>query len=178
MSPVARYFAWIYFRAFVWIGLCSLSLRMATGNRTIVRAYFAAHLAALGFGALTDLFLFTAAPPRFLEIDVLQWVFTIPIVIFTVISLWICNWEKPVKIPDVLITVLPIAAWGLLVIFGWQTMWECHVLGAWFTSAAAGAVDLYARYGPPPAVRRPYAIRLAGYAASVMTVYLLLPWTE
>ena len=38
----------------------------------------------------------------------LQWIFTVPIVIFTIISLWICNWEKPVKIPDVLITMVPL----------------------------------------------------------------------
>ena len=179
MSPVTRYFAWMYFRALVWIIICSLFLRLSTRNWKVVRAFFGAHLAALGFAVVTDVFLFAYAPPRLLQIEVLQWIFTVPIVIFTIISLWICNWEKPVKIPDVLITLVPLVLWGLLVIFGWQWgMSECHVLGAWFSSAAAGAVDLYARYGPPAATRRPYATRLAGYAVIVLTVYLLLPRTQ
>lgn len=178
MSPTLRYFVWMYFRAFVWVGLCALSLRRATGNVQVARAYFAAHLAALGFGALTDFFMVTRAPAWMLKIDVLQWVFIVPIVIFTVISLWISNWERPIGIPDALITVVPIGLWGALVIFGWQRMWDCHVLGAWFAAAAAGAVDLYARYGPPGAARRPYQVRFAGYAAVVLTVYLLLPRTE
>ena len=179
MSPVTRYFAWMYFRAFVWILVCTLSLRWSTRNGKVVRAFFGAHLAALGFAVVTDLLLFAYAPPRLLKIEVLQWIFTVPIVIFTSISLWICNWEKPVKIPDVLITMVPLVLWGLLVIFGWQWyMSDCHVLGAWFSSAAAGAVDLYARYGPPAVTRRPYTVRLAGYALVVLTVYLLLPRTQ
>jgi hypothetical protein len=174
-----RYFAWMYFRALTWIVICALALRQGTGNWKIVRAFFTAHLVALAFAVVTDVLLFKFAPPQMLRIEVLQWIFTIPIVIFTIISLWICNWEKDVKIPDVLITMVPIVMWGLLVIFGWQWgMAECHILGAWFSSAAAGAVDLYARYGPPWAARRPYLVRLAGYAVVVMTVYVLLPLTQ
>lgn len=174
-----RYFAWMYCRALVWIIICSLALSRGTGNWGIVRAFFGAHMAALGFAVVTDLLLYGYAPPGFLKIEVLQWIFTIPIVIFTVISLWISNWVKPVKIPDVLITVIPIVVWGLLVIFGWQWgMAECHILGAWFCSAAAGAVDLYARYGPPSATRRPYVTRLVGYVVVVLTVYVLLPRTQ
>lgn len=175
---MARYFAWMYVRAFAWVLLCGGFLRRATGNGKIARAYLGAHLAALGFGIATDLALFTVAPASFLTNQVLQGVFFVPIVIFTVISLWICNWEKPVNIPDVFMTLVPIAMWGLLVIFGWQTAWDGHVLGAWFASAAAGAADLFARYGPPWATRRSYSTRLGAYGAVVLAVYLILPLTE
>ena len=66
MSPVTRYFAWMYFRALVWIILCSLFLRLSTRNWKVVRAFFGAHLAALGFAIVTDIFLFAYAPPRLL----------------------------------------------------------------------------------------------------------------
>lgn len=177
-SPDARYFGWIYFRAFVWVLLVTWGLRRSTGNKKVAKAFFLAHLAALAFGAATDAFMVTYAPKSWLHIEVLQWVFVTPIVIFTVISLWIAGWEAPVHAPDAFMTLVPITAWGLLVIYGWQKMWYCHVLGAWFVSAASGAVDLFARCGPPGARRRSYRTRLAGYAAVVATVYLLLPLTQ
>ncbi|MFI5345036.1 MAG: hypothetical protein ACHQ51_01560 [Elusimicrobiota bacterium] len=178
-SPDVRYFAWQYLRALVWVIIVSWILRRAAGNAKVGRAFFLAHLAALAFGVATDAFMVNWAPKSWLDIEVLQWVFVAPIVIFTVISLWIGNWERPVKIPDVLMTLVPIAAWGLLVIYGWQSrMWTCHVLGAWFVSAAAGGLDLYTLYGPEPVRRRRIAARLAGYALIVLTVYLILPRTE
>ena len=178
-SPNVRYFAWEYLRALAWVVLVSWTLRRGTGDAKVARAFLLAHLLALGFGVVVDAFMVNWAPKSWLAIDVLEWVFVAPIAIFTVISLWIGSWKEPVYAADAFMTLAPIVAWGLLVIYGWQSgMWHCHVLGAWFVSAASGGVDLYVRYGPPWARRRPYAARLAGYAVVVMTVYLLLPRTE
>lgn len=175
----ARYFAWQYFRAFTWVVLASLALRRTVGDPKVSRAYFGAHMAALGFGAAVDAFMVTLAPKAWLSLDVLQWVFFAPIVVFTVISLWIASWKAPVHASDAFMTMVPVAAWGLLVVFGWQKgMWRCHVLGAWFVSAACGAVDLRRRFGPPAPKLRARAERLAAYAAVIMAVYLLLPRTE
>lgn len=178
MSPVLAYFAWNYFRALLWVGAVAFALYRGTRNARMGRAFVMAHLAALGAGAGLDFFLANYAPRQWLVIDVMQWVFTAPIVIFTIISLYIGNWEKPIKIPDVFMTLIPIVMWGLLVIYGWQRMWDCHVLGAWFVSAASGGVDLFARGGPPWARQRTFTTRLAGYVLVVMAVYLLLPHTE
>jgi hypothetical protein len=177
MSPVVKYFLWIYFRAFVWIAAIALALLRSTGSRRVARGYILAHVVALVCGALVDAFLVNLAPKAWLRIEVMQWVFTAPIVIFTVISLWIGSWEVSVEPPDVFMTLVPIVAWGLLVIYGWQLMWEIHVLGAWFVSAASGGVDLWTRFGPPWVRRRSYLLRFAGYAVVVMTVYLLIPRT-
>ena len=178
MSPTIRAFFWQYGRAFVWIAVVAVALHLSTRNAKVSRAFVAAHLAALGFGILTDVFMLNFAPKAWLNIDVLQWVFTAPIAIFTVISLWIGNWEKPIVIPDVFMTLAPIVMWALMVLYGWQRMWDCHVLGAWFVSAASGGVDLYARYGPSGVRRRGYSVRFIGYVLVVMTVYLILPRTE
>jgi hypothetical protein len=179
LSPDARYFAWQYFRALVWVVAVSLALWRATGNAKVARAFFLAHLLALGFGVAVDAFMVNWAPKAWLQLDVLEWVFVAPIAIFTVISLWIGSWQAPVHASDAFMALAPIVAWGFLVIYGWQTsMWHCHVLGAWFVSAACGGVDLYARYGAVWARRRPYAARSAAYAIVVMIVYLLLPRTE
>jgi hypothetical protein len=178
LSPQLRYFVWQYFRALVWVLLCAFALHRAAKNRRVTKSFVLAHLAALGFGALTDAFLLNLAPKAWLVIDFLQWVFLMPIVIFTVMSLWIGHREKEIVVADCFMTLVPIVAWALMVIYGWQMMWFCNVLGAWFVSAACGAVDLYARVGPSWAQRRSYLTRLAGYAVVVMTVYLLLPRTE
>ena len=178
MSPVLHYFVWNYIRAFLFVAAVAFALYRSTRNARVARAFIAAHIFALGFGIAVDFFLVNYAPKSWLVIGVLQWVFTAPIVIFTVISLWIGNREKPIKIPDVLVTMIPITMWGLMVVYGWQMMWDCHVLGAWFVSAASGGVDLYARCGPPWAQRRSYRTRLAGYVLIVATVYLILPRTE
>jgi FtsH-binding integral membrane protein len=178
MSPTIRYFAWLYFRAFIWVGLITFALYRSTRNKKVSRAFAAAHAVALGIGILTDVFLWNIAPKSWLVIDVLQWVFMAPIAIFTVISLYIASWEKDVHAQDAFMTILPIIAWGLMVIYGWQSMWDCHVLGAWFVSAASGAVDLFALNGTSWAKRHSYRTRLIGYATVVMTVYLLLPQTE
>jgi hypothetical protein len=172
-----KHFLWIYFRAFVWIALAAFAIHRSTGQAKVARAYVLAHAAALGFGALADFLLINVAPKSWLVIDVMQWVFVAPIVIFTVISLWIGSWAAPSHASDAFMTLVPIVAWGLLVIYGWQKMADCHVLGAWFVSAASGAVDLWTRFGPERVRRRSYLARLAGYAAVVMTVYLLLPLT-
>ena len=168
----------MYLRALVWVAACAWALDRSTGNRKVARAYGLAHLAALGLGVVTDFALFAFAPPELLTARTLQCVFFVPIAIFTVISLWIGNWERPVTAADALACAVPIGLWGLLVVHGWQAAWDGDVLGAWFSSAAAGAVDLYARYGPPGAARRPWLVRLAGYPAVVLSVYLLLPRTE
>src|SRR5690349_3749734 len=131
MSPTTRYFAWNYLRALLWIGAAAFVLHRSTRNAKVSRAFIGAHMIALGVGAATDFFLVNYAPRSWLAIDVMQWVFTAPIAIFTVISLWIGNWEKPVTVPDVFMTLTPIVLWGLMVIDGWQRMWDCHVLGAW-----------------------------------------------
>lgn len=179
LSPDARYFGWQYFRALLWVFAVAFALRRATGNAKVFKAFVLAHLAALGFGILVDGYMVTWAPKSWLTLDVLQWIFVAPLAIFTVISLWIGSWEKPVYAADAFMTLVPITAWGLLVVFGWQAgMWHCHVLGAWFVAAACGGVDLYARYGPRRAKDRPYLTRLAGYAGVVAFVYLLLPRTE
>jgi hypothetical protein len=179
LSPDQRYFGWQYSRALAWVAAVTLSLRRSTGNRRVAKAFFLAHLAALAFGVLVDAFMVTWAPKAWLNIEYLQWVFVAPIVLFTIISLWIGSWTAPVHASDAFMTLAPVTAWGLLVIFGWQRgMWRCHVLGAWFVAAACGGVDLFARYGPEWAKRRRYLTRFAGYAALVLSVYLLLPRTE
>ena len=173
-----KYFGWMYLRALIWVATVSFALDRGTRNRKVSRAFVGAHLVALGFGAATDFFMVNFAPKSWLQIDVMQWVFVAPIVIFTVISLWIGNREAPITVPDVFMTLTPVVMWALMVIYGWQVMWWCHVLGAWFVSAAGGAVDLTARCGPPWARRRSLLTRLAGYVLVVMTVYLILPRTE
>jgi hypothetical protein len=178
MSPTARYFAWNYFRAFVWVAGVAFALYRSTRNARIARAFIAAHFVALGLGAATDFFMVDVAPKSWLVIGVMQWVFTAPIAVFTVISLWIGNRESPVTVPDVFMTLTPIVLWALLVIHGWQTMWDCHVLGAWFVSAASGGVDLYARCGPPRVRSRSWLARALGYVVVVLAVYLLLPLTQ
>ncbi|MFI5360329.1 MAG: hypothetical protein ACHQ49_00045 [Elusimicrobiota bacterium] len=178
MALMLRYFAWTYFRAFVWIALAAFALRRGTGNARIARAFVWAHIAALGLGGMFDFAFFNLAPKPWLVIGVLQWVFTAPIVIFTIISLWIGNRESPVEVPDVFMTLIPIVMWAMMVIHGWQVIWHCHLLGAWFVSAASGAVDLYVRCGPPWARRNTYWARFALYILVVMIVYLLVPRTE
>jgi hypothetical protein len=180
-----KFFLWIYLRAAIWITIAALALYRGTGNKKVARAFVAAHAVALGFAALVDFFMVDIAPKTWLVIDVMQWVFTAPIVIFTVISLWIGSWEMPVGWKETFMTFVPIVAWAMLVMYGqsWNFFWdwriyECHVLGAWFVSAASGAVDLWTRFGPPWARRRSYLARLAGYAVVVMTVYLILPHTQ
>lgn len=170
-----HYFLWTYGRVLAWIALLTLVLHRALGRPKVTKAFLAAHLLAAAAGALTDAFLIYFAPKTWLTIDVLQWVYVAPIAVFTVISLWIGNWETPVTVPDVLMTLLPIALWGLLVVFGWQDMYSCHVLGAWLVAAACGGVDLYTRYGPAWTRKRSHALRLAGYVALVAAVYLVLP---
>ncbi len=177
MAHAKEYFLAVYPRAFIWIALSALALWRATRNAKVARGFVLAHLAALAVGAAFDAYLLLRAPHSWMRIEVLQWVFTAPIAVFTVISLWIGSWEVSVEPPDVFMTLIPIVAWGLLVIYGWQKMWDYHVLGAWFTSAACGAVDLWTRFGPEQVKRRSYAARLAGYAVVVMTVYLVLPRT-
>jgi hypothetical protein len=180
------YFLWIYCRAAIWIALAALGLYLSTGRPKVVRAYVAAHLLALGLAALVDYFMINIAPKSWLVIRFMQWVFVAPIVIFTVISLSIGSWERPVGWRETFMTLVPIAAWGFLMIYGWRwrlAFWDyrlldCHVLGAWFVSAASGAVDLWTRFGPPWAQRRSYAARLAGYALVILTVYLILPRTQ
>jgi len=178
MSPTLKYFAWQYLRALLWVVLISYGVHRATRSARVSKAFVAAHLVALGFGAATDFFLINLAPKSWLRIDVLQWVFVAPIAIFTVISLWIGNREEPIHIPDVFMTLAPVVMWGLMVVYGWQVMWWCHVLGAWFVSAAGGAVDLSARAGPAWARRNSWKARAAGYVLVVMAVYLILPRTE
>jgi hypothetical protein len=178
MSPVLRYFVWNYLRALVWVAAVSWALHRGTRSAKVSKAFIGAHILALGAGAALDFFLVNDAPRSWLVIDVMQWVFTAPIVIFTIISLYIGNWEKPIKIPDVFMTLIPIVMWGLMVVYGWQRMWDCHVLGAWFVSAASGGADLYARGGPAWARRNTWLTRLAGYVLVVAAVYLLLPLTE
>ncbi len=178
LSARLGFFGWQYLRAVVWVLLSSATLYGGTKNSRVTKSFLLAHAAALGFGALTDAFMVNLAPKSWLVIDVLQWVFVMPLVIFTVASLWIGHRENEIVVADCFMTLVPIVAWALMVVYGWQMMWFCHVLGAWFVSAACGAVDLYARVGPPWARRRSYLTRLAGYAVVVMTVYLLLPRTE
>jgi hypothetical protein len=178
MPPMLKYFAWMYLRALLWVALVSFGLYRATRNAQVSKAFVAAHLVALGFGAATDFFMLDLAPKAWLTLDVMQWVFAAPIAIFTVISLWIGNREKPIGVPDVFMTLTPVVMWALMVIYGWQVMWWCHVLGAWFVSAAGGAVDLTARAGPSWARRNSWTARLAGYVVVVLAVYLILPRTE
>ncbi len=177
MSSLLKYFLWVYARALIWIASSAFALRAATGKTPVARGFALAHLAALAFGILVDVYLINWAPRSWLRIEVMQWVFTAPIVIFTIISLWIGSWEVSVEPPDVFMTLVPVVTWALMVIYGWQSMWDYNVLGAWFVSAASGAVDLWTRFGPPWARRRSYVCRLAGYAVVVLTVYLVLPHT-
>ena len=178
MSVAVKYFAWNYLRAFLWIGAVAFALYRGTRNARIARSFIAAHLVALGVGIASDVFLVNFAPASWKTIDVLQWFFAAPIVIFTAISLWIGDREKPMHAPDALVTMIPIAMWGLMVIYGWQRMWDCHILGAWFVSAASGGVDLYTRCGPAWIQRRSWPARLAGYVLVVAVAYLLVPRTE
>lgn len=178
MSETLKYTIWLYARVAIWIGLTAALTYLLTRNAKVVKAFVLAHMAALGFGMLTDYLLILYAPESWIRLSVLQWVFTAPIAVFTVISLWICSWEKEMHAADVFMTLSAVTAWGFLVVYGWQTMWHCHVLGAWFVSAAAGAVDLSVRFGPERTRSRPYVHRFIGYALAVIAVYLLLPRTE
>lgn len=178
MISTVQYFSWFYGRAFVWIAFISFALYRATRNAKVSRTFFFGSLAALGLGGATDFFMVNLAPKSWLVIDVLQWVFIAPVVTLTVVSLWIGNREVPVTVPDVFMTLTPLVMWALMVVYGWQSMWYCHVLGAWLVAAASGGVDLYARCGAPWARRRSWLTRSAGYVLVVAAVYLLLPLTE
>ena len=174
---LAAYIIWAFCRALVFIVMISGAIHWLTQDRKITAAYCGAHFGAIVGGCLIDVGLFLILPKEYLNVGFLEIVFVIPIFIFTGIALWICNWKRPVTLKDVFMPLMPIAAWGCLVIWGWQDMEETHVLGAWFVSAGSGGVELISLYGPEWATRRWLVTRLAGYGLILSAVYLILPLT-
>jgi len=179
-----RAFLWIYLKAAVWVALTALALYRGTGQAKVARAYIFAHIAALGFSALIDAFFWVLAPKSWLVLDVLQWVVAAPIAIFMGIALWISSWEAPVGWRETFMMLVPIVAWGILIMYGFRwhilrdpRIYTCNVLGAWFVCAASGAVDLWTRFGPSWARRWSYLARLTGYAVVITAVVLFLPST-
>ena len=90
-----KYFAWMYLRALIWVALISLGLYRATRSVRVSKAFVSAHLVALGFGAATDFFMLDLAPKSWLNLDVMQWVFVLPIAIFTVEAVDLSPPAKP-----------------------------------------------------------------------------------
>lgn len=157
--------------------LISAAIYAATRRSALVRQYFAAHVAALVLGALVDVALVKYVIPRGgLAPAYMNAIFLAPIVFFISFSIYMCHRGTVMRLMDVLLPISPIVVWGLLVVFGWQTgMGDFDVLGAWFVAAGCGGVDLAAHFGPPAFARRPFAVKLAGYALMLSAVYLILP---
>jgi len=98
MSETLKYALWFYSRAAIWISLTAALIYFLTRNAKVARVFVLAHIAALGFGALADYALMYYAPESWLQLSHIQWVLTLPIVIFTIISLWICSWERDARL--------------------------------------------------------------------------------
>lgn len=172
---------WFYARiiaaALAFVLMISGGIHAATRRWDLVRSYCAAHAVALVLGAITDVALVKyvlrhggGLPPAYMNA-----IFLAPIVFFVGFSIYLCR-PAVMRAHDVLVPVAPIAAWGLLVLFGWQgDIGDYDVLGAWFVAAGCGGVDLAAAFGPPPLSKRPFATRAAGYAFMLAAVYVVLP---
>ena len=177
ISSIAAYIVLAFGRALVFIALASVVIQVLTRNRRITMAYWGAHLAAILGGCLVDVVLFVTLPKEYISVGFLEIIFVTPIFLFTAIALWICHWKKPITPRDVFMPLLPITAWGCLVIWGWQDMDATHVMGAWFVSAGSGAADLISLYGPGWATRRRFLTRFCSYALILILVYLIIPFT-
>jgi len=163
--------------AAAYVGLVSAGIWAATRRADVVRRYCGAHLVALVLGAAADVAIVKIALPRGgLPPAYMNAVFLAPIAFFTAFSIWLCHRDEVLRLPAVLAPMAPIVAWGLLVVFGWQTgMGDYDVLGAWFVSAGCGGVDLAAKFGAPALSARPWRAKAVGYPAVLAAVYLLLP---
>lgn len=155
----------------------SAGIYAATKRRDLVVKYCIAHIVALVLGTLTDLALVQWVLPKGgLAPAYMNAIFLAPIVFFVGFSIYLCHWKTALTAWDILIPIMPIVIWGALVVFGWQRgMGDYDVLGAWFVSAGCGGVDLAAVYGPPSLAKRPLAVKAAGYALMLASVYLILP---
>jgi hypothetical protein len=172
---IGAIYAWLLTRAFVYIALVSVLLKIGTRNDKIVLAYCVAHAAALVAGSAVDFTLYKLVFHSEPSVQFFNWAYAAPIFLFTAISLYICHWEGPLHLPDVLLPLGAVVVWACLIIWGPQDMEGYDVIGAWFVSAGTGGVDLFTLHGPPWARERRVAARLAGYAAVVAAVYLALP---
>lgn len=171
-------FGWTVVRAVLFIALVSAAIHRLTGDVKLVKAYCLAHTVAISLGALADAVIVLVFYPKGgLSAGTMNVIFLAPIAFFMGFSLYLCHRDTVLRLGDVLLTLAPILAWGCLVVWGWQNVGDYDVLGAWFVSAACGGVDLIARFGPEPVRRRQLAAKVAGYAAAVLAVYLVLPYT-
>ncbi len=177
VTPITAYIIWASARALVYIALVSACIQAITRDRKVTAAYLGAHAAAILGGCIVDVILFFTLPKEHLSARLMEFVFVIPIFLFTAIALWICHQKKPLTMGDMLMPVLPITAWGCLVIWGWQDMDQTHVMGAWFVSAGSGAADIVSLYGPAWATKRRLLTRFAGCAIILALIYLILPLT-
>jgi hypothetical protein len=169
---------WIMLRAIVFIALVSVAIYRLTRDPRLVKAYCAAHVAAMLLGTSVDIAIIKYYMPRGgLPAAYMNAIFLAPIVFFVCFSLYLCHRGKVLHLADVLMAIAPVVAWGCLVIWGWQNMSSYDVLGAWFVSAGCGGVDLAARYGPETLRARPWTTKTAGYLGMLFGVYLALPWT-
>ena len=167
----------IVLSAITFVLLVSAGIFAATRRWDLVRQYFVAHAVALTLGAGVDVALVRWIIPRGgLPPAYMNAIFLAPIVFFVSLSIYLCHRGTVMHLMDVLLPIAPIVIWGLLVVFGWQTgMGDFDVVGAWFVAAGCGGVDLAAAFGPPAFTRRALAVRLAGYALMLATVYVILP---
>jgi hypothetical protein len=178
MDGILAVFGWTIARAVLVIALISWAIWKLTGDAKLVRAYCAAHMLAIVLGTTVDLVIVTFVLPRGgISPAYMSALFLAPIVFFICFSLYLCHRGVTLTAADVLLTISPVVAWGLMVVFGWQEMAAYDILGAWFVSAACGGVDLAARFGSPRLRRRPYVTKVLGYAGCLLAVYLLLPLT-
>ncbi len=166
--------------AVLFVLMVSAAIYATTRRAALVRQYCAAHIAALILGTLADLALikYMVAHGGGIPLPYVNIVFLTPIIFFVGFSIYLCHRDAMLTAEDVLTPILPIVAWGLFVVFGWQRgMGDYDVIGAWFVSAGCGGVDLSAAYGPPALVKRPRVFKLVGYLVIVAAVYIILPAT-
>lgn len=174
---MALYYAWMTLRAALWIALVSGLLWRATRDRSVVRSYALAHLAALAVGAVADWLLWDLVTGKAGSVGGRQAFFLAPIAAFLAISLWLENRARPLKVWDPFLALIPIAVLAGLSLKGWHRDFP-DILAAWFVAAAAGGLDLATVYSPGALSQRRVLVRAAGYLLIPLFVYAALPWTE
>lgn len=174
------YYAWMTLRAALWIALVAGLLWRATGDRSLVKAYALAHLAALAAGAVADWLLWDMVIGKSGSVGGRQAFFLAPIAVFVVISLWLENRRRPLKAWDPFLALVPIVVLAGLVLKGWRRASGDFpdILAAWFVAAATGGLDLATAYASGPLAERRVLVRAAGYLLIPLLVYAVLPWTE
>jgi hypothetical protein len=177
MDAFYSFYLRVVLSAAAFVALVSAGIWASTRRPELVRRYCGAHLVALVLGALTDVALVKLVLPRGgLPPAYMNAIFLAPIAFFVSFSVWMCHRDEVLRLSGVLVPLAPVVAWGLLVVFGWQSgMGDYDVLGAWFVVAGTGGVDLAAKYGRPALSARPWRTKAAGYLLMLAAVYVLLP---